>query len=48
MADTAPLASIARRQYIVAKDNHRFLMNTVVKNLGSSRITVVLNWKPQN
>jgi hypothetical protein len=48
MADTAPLASIARRQHIVAKGDQRFLMNTVVENLGTSRITVVLNWKPQN
>jgi len=39
--------SFARQQYLVSPDGQRFLMGTVVEEIGSP-ITVVLNWRPRN
>ena len=41
----APVRSISRQQYVVARDGQRFLIVTVAEN-ASPPITLVLNWKP--
>ena len=33
-------------QYIVSNDGQRFLMNTIVRDGGSTSIRLILNWKP--
>ena len=39
--------TIDRQQYVVSPDSQRFLMNTVTDEASTSRITVILNWKPK-
>jgi eukaryotic-like serine/threonine-protein kinase len=41
----APVRSISRQQYVVARDGQRFLIVTVAEN-APPPITLVLNWKP--
>jgi hypothetical protein len=34
-------------QYAVSSDGQRFLMNTLIEDIVTSPITMILNWKPQ-
>ena len=34
-------------QYVVSSDGQRFLMNTLIDDIVTSPITMILNWKPQ-
>ena len=44
--NAATFIGINRQSYMVAADGQRFLINTVVEEVVTTPISIIVNWKP--